>query len=66
MNPQTIVLGGGVIFGIKDLMMNRLRKDVLNNVFALHAENLDIRVSRLGEDIGILGCAAAVIHNKDL
>jgi len=66
LNPQMIVLGGGVIFGMKDLIMNKLRKDVLDSVFALHAENLDIRVSRLGEDIGILGCAAAVIHNKAL
>lgn len=64
LNPEEVILGGGVILGLQDLFMDRIRAYVYGNVFPLHAESLEIRVTKLGEDIGILGCAAAVLHRS--
>ncbi|QGU00372.1 ROK family sugar kinase or transcriptional regulator [Candidatus Syntrophocurvum alkaliphilum] len=61
-NPEIFILGGGVIFGLEDLLLESISKYVHNNVYALHRKNLVIKASELGEDIGLLGCAAMALE----
>ena len=68
-NPQIIVLGGAVMLGLQDIIMQPLRERVMEEVFPLHGEGLPIEVTSLGSDIGLYGCLAAIIDetsNKNL
>ena len=62
-NPEIIVLGGGVAFGLSDLLIEPTTAFLHKNIFSLHQEILKIELSRLGEDIGLFGCIAAVLQN---
>ena len=62
-NPEKVVLGGGMALGLQDLLLPVIQNEVMNNVFSLHRRNLDIGMTRLGEDIVLAGCAAMVLHN---
>jgi len=64
-NPQIIVLGGGVMQGLQDIILEPLRERVLEEVFPLHGEGLRIEVTALGGDIGLHGCLAAVLQERD-
>lgn len=60
-NPEIVVLGGSVIQGLKDIMLQPLREQVLGQVFPLHRQGLKIEVTNLGSDIGLYGCLAAIV-----
>jgi glucokinase len=62
-NPERIVLGGGMALGLHDLLLPVIQHEVMNNVFSLHRRNLEIGMTRLGEDIVLAGCAAMVLHS---
>lgn len=62
-NPEIVVLGGGVAFGLSDLLIEPTTAFLYKNIFSLHQEILKLEVSRLGEDIGLFGCVAAVLQN---
>ena len=59
-NPDIVVLGGGVIFGLKDLLLEPIKKQVFKNAFSLSRQGLIIEISGLGDDIGLYGCIAAI------
>ncbi|PKM76998.1 MAG: transcriptional regulator [Firmicutes bacterium HGW-Firmicutes-15] len=61
-NPEWIVLGGGAGLGLQDFLGEPIR-DVVNDWVAPSLKhNLKIEFTSLGEEIGLLGCAAAVLQ----
>jgi len=64
-NPQIIVLGGGVMQGLQDIILKPLRERVMEEVFPLHGESLRIEMTSLGGDIGLYGCLAAILKERD-
>lgn len=64
-DPEIVVLAGGVGVGLQDLLLQPVTAIVKANVFAMHKENLKITVSDLGEDIGLLGCIAFALDNRE-
>lgn len=59
-NPQKVVLGGGAALGLQDLLLPIIQDEAMNNVFSLHRRDLKIDLTRLGDDIVLVGCAAMV------
>ncbi len=66
LNPQRVVIGGGVGLGIQDFLLPQIRQYVYAHVFSLHRRQLQIEATQLGEDIVLKGCAAMVIKNLRL
>lgn len=64
-NPQIVVLGGGVMQGLQDIIMKPLRERVMDEVFPLHGAGLQIELTSLGGDIGLYGCLAAILQERD-
>lgn len=62
LNPEAIILGGGVMLGLKDLLLEPVQDYVYQNAFALNREDLVIECTELGDDIVLYGCIAAVNH----
>jgi len=62
-SPGAVIFGGGVILGLKDLLLTPVRDYVYKNVFALNREELVIDCTELGNDIVLYGCLAAVNKN---
>lgn len=63
-NPERVVLGGGMALGLQDLLLPVIQNEVMNNVFSLHRRNLEIGMTRLGEDIVLAGCAAMILYSR--
>lgn len=63
LNPEMIVIGGGVSAGI-DLFGDDLRAEVLKRTFHEPAERAKIVRAELGDDAGILGAARAAFGEK--
>ncbi len=61
LNPERVILGGGVVFGWGDLLLMPVSAYVNQQIFRLHSRDLYIGITPLGEDIGLLGCTAAVL-----
>ncbi len=62
LNPQLIVLGGSMALGWQDLIAPGLDQYVRERVFPLNARYFNLQFTRLGEDIVLMGCAAALLH----
>ena len=60
LHPERIILGGGVAVGLADLWLPALQEKVYQQVFPMHGSGLRIEITRLGNDIGVLGSAACV------
>ncbi|MDD3852757.1 MAG: ROK family protein, partial [Syntrophomonadaceae bacterium] len=58
-NPDIIVLGGGVVQGMKDLIFEGIEEEVKARVFSMHRPGVKIEITRLGGDIVLYGCLAA-------
>jgi len=58
-NPDIIVLGGGVVQGMRDLFFEGIEEEVRAQVFPMHRPGVKIEVTRLGGDIVLYGCLAA-------
>jgi len=61
-NPERVVLGGGAGLGLQDLLLQPIQDAVRKWVAPSLGKNLQVEFTTLGEDIGILGCAAAVLE----
>ncbi len=57
-NPGKVVLGGGMLLGLQDLLLEPIWKMVRAGVFALHRESLKLEITSLGNNIGLYGCLA--------
>lgn len=65
-NPRAVILGGGMMLGLKDLLLEPVRTYVYEHVFGLNREDLIIECTSLGDDIVLYGCVAAVLREKNL
>ena len=59
LNPQAVILGGGVIEALGDRMLPRITKSAWAHVIAPSRERIRIKDTGLGDDAGILGAALA-------
>jgi glucokinase len=59
LNPQAVILGGGLITALGDKMLTRITKAARAHVIGATAERVRILDSGLGDDAGILGSALA-------
>jgi glucokinase len=57
LNPEAVVLGGGVVQGAGDLLLDRIRADVRRWAQPIAAARCRIELTQLGEDAGLLGAA---------
>lgn len=57
LNPEAVVLGGGVVHGAADLMIGRVRAEVPRWAQPVAAARCRIEPSQLGQDAGLLGAA---------
>ncbi|MEI6084369.1 MAG: ROK family protein [Verrucomicrobiota bacterium] len=57
LNPQAIILGGGVIEALGDRLLPRIAKSAWAHVIAPTPQRVNIKDSGLGDDAGILGAA---------
>ena len=66
LNPEVIVLGGGLILGGADLMLGRVRRVVAERCGSwVDQRGRRIELSALGDDAGILGVARQVWNAVD-
>lgn len=63
LNPETIVLGGGLITALEDEMMAIILETAKDYAFAGTTKHLDIVASKIGDDAGIVG-GAVLAKNK--
>lgn len=57
LNPEAVVLGGGVVQGCGDLLLEPIRAEVLRWAQPIAASRCRIELTQLGEDAGLLGAA---------
>lgn len=62
MNPEKIVLGGGVSRA-GDVLLNPVKEQFLKNSFPRVAQSTEISIATLGNDAGVIG-AAWLVKNK--
>ncbi len=57
LNPEVVVLGGGVIDALEDEMMAIIVETAHDNALSGTDKGIEIRASKLGDDAGIVGAA---------
>ena len=63
LNPQVIVLGGGLMRAT-DLFLDPIRRGVLRWAQPIAAKQARIEVSQLGDDAGLFGAARLALHGE--
>lgn len=56
--PDVIVFGGGLIESMPDLMLPEIEKHAKRRVLPTYRETFEIVAATLGDDAGVMGCAA--------
>ena len=56
--PDKIVLGGGLVEAMEDLIVGTVKKTARNNVMEVYKDRFDVVAAKLGDDAGVLGAAA--------
>lgn len=64
-NPDRFVLGGGTALGLADIWQEPIQKWVDAYIADYIRCELSIEFTKLGDDIGLLGCAAAVLQGTE-
>jgi glucokinase len=64
LNPQAVILGGGVIEALGDRILPRIRKAAWSHVIGPTDERVRILDSGLGDDAGIIGAALAAAGKR--
>lgn len=57
LNPEAVVLGGGLMAGAGDLLLDRIRAEVTRWAQPIAASQCRIELTQLGESAGLLGAA---------
>jgi glucokinase len=58
LNPEVFIIGGGVIYGVGDLILNPVRDEAYKNTYPPYRKYLKIIPAGLMSQSGILGAAA--------
>ena len=56
--PEKIVLGGGLIEAMEDLIIGAVRKTARANVMPVYRDRFEVVAAKLGDDAGVMGAAA--------
>ena len=56
--PDKIVLGGGLVEAMEELIIHCVRKTARQNVMSVYKDRFDVVAAKLGDDAGVLGSAA--------
>ncbi len=56
--PDKIVLGGGLVEAMEELIVGTVRKTARHNVMSVYKDRFDVVAAKLGDDAGVLGAAA--------
>lgn len=56
--PDKIILGGGLVEAMEDLIVGTVRKTARNNVMSVYKDRFEVVAAKLGDDAGVLGAAA--------
>jgi len=56
--PEKIVLGGGLIEAMEDLIVSTVRKTARANVMPVYRDRFEVVAAKLGDDAGVMGAAA--------
>lgn len=62
-NPEVVVLGGGLMTGAGDLMLDTIRAEVPRWAQPLAASQCRVELTQLGESAGLLGAARLALLN---
>jgi glucokinase len=62
LNPEMVVLGGGVMQGAGDLLLEQIRLEVSRWAQPIAAGRCPIELTTLGEDAGLLGAARLALN----
>lgn len=62
--PDVIVLGGGLVEALPKLFLEEVGEQIKQRVMPAFAKATDLRVAKLGDDAGALGCAAWVAQQR--
>ncbi len=65
LNPQRIVIGGGVALGAGDLLLNQVRATVAARAMPPFQRDLGIFPAKLADDAGLLGALALALSGGD-
>jgi glucokinase len=63
LNPEIVVLGGGLLQGARDWMLPVIRQETLRWAQPIAAQRCRLEMTELGEDAGLLG-AARLAHGE--
>ena len=58
LSPDTIVLGGGLVEAMEDLMIDTIGKTARNAVLPVYKDRFKVVAAKLGDDAGVIGAAA--------
>ncbi len=58
LSPDKIVLGGGLVEAMEDLIVGTVRKTARQSVMSVYRDRFDVVAAKLGDDAGALGAAA--------
>jgi glucokinase len=64
LNPEAVVLGGGLMVGAGDLLLDRIRAEVSRWAQPLSASRCRIELTQLGETAGLLGAARLALDGN--
>ncbi len=56
--PDIIILGGGLVEAMEDLIVGTVKKTARNNVMEPYKDRFDVVAAKLGDDAGAIGAAA--------
>lgn len=65
LDPDIVILGGGVILGARDLLMNPIIRSVRNNTFPRIAQNTlpPIEITKHSDKSGVIGAATLILQD---
>lgn len=64
LNPQAIILGGGVMDALSDIVLPKIMKSLKQKATIIPINHLDIRLAALGDDAVMLGAALLAQETK--
>jgi glucokinase len=56
--PDKVVLGGGLVEAMEDLIVGTVRKTARQNVMSVYKDRFEVVAAKLGDDAGVIGAAA--------
>lgn len=56
--PDTIVLGGGLVEAMEDLVVGTVRKTAKQSVMSVYRDRFEVVAAKLGDDAAVMGAAA--------